>query len=252
MALLPTLAALTLLSALALLPLLAVAVRLLALPPALLTLTIGAVAQLLLFAGHLVELVHRLAHALLALSLLALAALGLQVLHHLVELAQQFLRLGMTALARQLLDLLQHLLEIAAAHHALVRIVSVLREAVLALRPLGELAHVAVHGAAQILGQLLDLVAVGVALQSLLQTLLRGAERAFGVGKPAILDLQRHGPEPFRHLDELRIGLRRAQPLRAEPQAHVGAMLAGVEALGIGEQRIERDLHALPAVRIEH
>ncbi len=126
LALLPPLAALTLLA------LLTVAVGLLALPPPLLPLAVGAVAQLLLVARHLVELVHRLAHAAFALALLTLAALGLQVLHHLVELAQQLLRLGVASLAGQPLDLLQHLLEIVAAHHPLVGIVAVLGQPVLA------------------------------------------------------------------------------------------------------------------------
>ena len=78
----------------------------------------------------------------------------------------------------------------------------------LALHALGELAQELVHRLAQLVGEALDLLVGGAALQRLAQALLGGAQLALGLGQVAVLDLQRHRPEPVGDLEEVGVVLR--------------------------------------------
>jgi hypothetical protein len=211
----------------------------------------GLVAQLLLLAGHVVHILHGAVH--LARHRVGHAAVrsgGLQVLQDVAQLVEEPLGLGHVAALHHLLDLVQHPIQIVLADRAvraaLVRIV--LRVLLVALHALGELAQELVHRGAQFLGQALRLLLVGAALQRFAQPLLRGAQLALGLGQIAVLDLNRHGPEPFGNLGEIGVRSCAAQPLGGDAQPHEDAPLRR-EALGRDQQRIEPDLHPLAVVR---
>src|SRR5207253_4714201 len=101
--------------------------------------------------------------------------------------------------------------------------VLVLALLLLALHALGELAQKLVHGLPELVGQALDLLVGGAAVEGLAQAVLSGAELALGIGEVAVLDLQRHGPEPLRDLEEVGVGLRGPQPLGADLEAEEDA-----------------------------
>ena len=121
----------------------------------------------------------------------------------------------------------------------------------LALHALGELAQELVHRLPELVGQALDLLVGGAALERLAQPLLGGAQLALGVGEVAVLDLERHRPEPFGDLEEVGVALCRAQALGGDAQAHEHAPLRR-EALRLDEERVERRLDAPAVVGIEH
>ena len=73
---------------------------------------------------------------------------------------------------------------------------------------LGEFIQELIQGGAQILGELANLLVRRIALQGIAQLLFRRAQIAFGVGKRAVLDLERHVPEIIRDIDEIGIALR--------------------------------------------
>jgi hypothetical protein len=221
---------------------------------ALLTVAEGLVAQLLLLARHGVEILHgalhlarhRVRHAVVALR-------GLEVLHDVAQLLEQALRLGHVAAAHGLFHLLHHAVEIVLGDRPLrlLGVLVVVALLLLALHPLGELAQELVHGLAQLVHEALDLVRAGVAVHGLAQAVLRGAQLPLGITEVAVLDLDRHGPEPVRDLHELGIALRPAQPLGCGPQAHEHAPFLR-EGVGRDQERVEGDLHPAPVVGVEH
>ena len=77
----------------------------------------------------------------------------------------------------------------------------------LALHALGELAQELVHRLAQLVGQALDLLVRGAAVHRLAQAVLRGAQLPLGIGEVAVLDLQRHRPQPVGDLGQILVGL---------------------------------------------
>ena len=121
----------------------------------------------------------------------------------------------------------------------------------LLLHALGEFAQELVHRLAQLVGEALDLLVRGAAVHGFAQAVLRGAQFPLRIGQIAVLDLQRHRPQPVGDLHEILVGLGPPQALRAEAQAHEHAPLRR-ELVRRDEQRIERDLDALAVVRIEH
>ena len=182
------LALLTLLLA-ALLPLLAALV---------LALAERAVAQLLLLADHVAELVERRLHVVVVVALLAARPRHLQVLQHLLQLLEHLLGGVLGAGARQPLHAVEHALQILRAQvaHA-VRIERPRHLRVLA-HLLGQRLHELVERRAQLIHQLLDLFVGGAALQRLAQRVLRRAQCLLGLGDVAVLDVDRHRPQP-RH-----------------------------------------------------
>ena len=90
-----------------------------------------------------------------------------------------------------------------------------------------EVAHVALGGVAQFLGQVADLLVARAALQRLAQPLLGGAQIALGLRGVAVFDLNRHRPQQIGDLDEIGIAARRREPrLRgAQAEIHAGGRL---------------------------
>ena len=124
---------------------------------------------------------------------------------------EQALRLGHVAAPHRLLHLLEHAVEVVLGDDAVrARAGSaVLACWLLALHALGELAQELVHapGAARRVRRLISSFGAPRSMR-LAQALLRGAQLALGVGQVAVLDLQRHRPEPVGDLEEICVGLR--------------------------------------------
>ena len=176
---------------------------------ALLSLLEGLVAQILLVAHRLVELVQPLRHRpRLRVGLLALG--GLQILQRVLQLFQRLLgRLAVAGL-RRLLHLVDERLQVLLADRlrALAGGWLVPSLLVLLLLLLGELLQELVHRGTQCLRQLLDLLVGGVAVDRVAQLLLGVAQRTLGVREIAVLDLLGHRPQEVGDLDELRVALR--------------------------------------------
>ena len=104
---------------------------------------------------------------------------------------------------------------------------------------LGELAHEVIHRRAQILGQLLDLLVAGAALQRLLQRVLRGAQRLVDIGDVAVLDGDCERPQARHHLAQRVVG---AGGLELPGDAVEAEILAGLrrEQFRRDHQRVER------------
>ena len=139
---------------------------------------------------------------------------GLQVLEDVAQLLEQALGLGHVAAAHGVFHLLQHAVEIVLRDHPVRRaLVLVLRLLLVLLHALGEFAQELVHGLAQLVREAPDLVIRRAAVHGLLQALLGGAQFALRVGEAAVLDLQRHGPEPVGHIEQVLVGPGDAQAL---------------------------------------
>ena len=174
-----------------------------AVAPRILALLEGLVAQLLLLADHVAELVERLLH----LAVAALPGLRhLQVFQHLLQLLQQLLRGILVAGARQPLQPVEHALEILLAHHPRIRIERARQLLRIVAELLGELAQEIVQRRAQIVGELLDLLVAGAAFQRLLQRFLRRAQRLVDIGDVAILDGDGERPEAGDDVAQRHIG----------------------------------------------
>jgi hypothetical protein len=76
---------------------------------------------------------------------------------------------------------------------------------------LGELAQEIVQRGAQIVGELLDLLVAGAALQRLLQRLLRRAQRLVDVGDVAVLDGDGERPQAGDDLAQRIVAARRLE-----------------------------------------
>ncbi len=189
---------LALLALLTLLSALAFAALILALPE-------GAVAQLLLLADHVAELVQRLHHVVAVFAILLARPRHLQVFQHLLQFLQQPLGGFLGARARKLLEPVDHVLQILRAQIARIRIH---RPRHLRILPhlLGQRLQEFVERRAQFLGQLLDFVFARTALQRLTQSFLRRAQRRFGVGNVAVLEPDRHVPQPHHDIAQRVVG----------------------------------------------
>ncbi len=126
-----------------------------------------------------------------------------------------------------------------------------MRCALLLLLLLGEFVQELVHRGAQILGQFADLLIRRIALQSLAQLLLGRAQIAFGFGKIAILDLQRHAPEKVRNGEEIGVAVRVLQHMRGEIEAEIDGD-ARRKGLRRDHQGFERRLDLVLLVGIEN
>ena len=219
----------------------------LAVAPRILAFLVGLVAQLLLLADHVAELVQRLLHVAVA----GLAGLRhLQVFQHLLQLLEQLLGRILVAGARQALHAVDHVLEILLAQHLgigierprqLLRIVALL---------FGELAHEIVQRRAQVFGELLDLLVAGAALQRLLERLLGGPQRLVDVGDIAVLDGDGERPQRGDDLAQSGIGAGGLQLPRHAVETEILAGL-GREQMRRDHQRIERGIDLPDLIGVE-
>src|SRR5262245_23868343 len=238
------LALLTLLTLLAALPALAVA-------PLVLTLLEGAVAQLLLLADHVAELVERRHHVVVAVAVHLLAGTGhLQVLQHLLELLQHPARGVLGAGAGHLLEPVDHVAQILRAQGARIGIERPGELLRILAHLLGQRLQELVERGAQLVGEPLDLLVVGAALQRLAQRFLCRAQRLLGIGHAAVLEMHRHVPHARDHVAQLvvALGARQLPEDRAQTEIDVGLHL---EAIGRQGERIERGEHARLGVGVE-
>src|SRR6185437_3658486 len=90
----------------------------LAVAPHILALFEGLVAQLLLFADHIAQLIQRRHHIVVAIVTLRAGPRHLQILEHRLQFFQQLARGLLVAGARQIFQPIEHALEILLAEHA--------------------------------------------------------------------------------------------------------------------------------------
>ena len=214
--------------------------------PRILALLEGLVAQLLLLADHVAEFVQRLLHVAVA----GLAGLRhLQVFQHLLQLLEQLLGGVLVAGARQPLHALDHVVEILLAHHLGVGIERPRQGLLIVALLFGKLAQEIIQRRAQILGELLDLLVAGAALQRLLERVLRRAQCLVDVGDVAVLDGDGERPQAGHDLAHRVIGAGGFELPRDAVEAEILAGL-GREQFGRDHQRIERgkDLRVLVGV----
>ena len=207
----------------------------------------GAVAQILLLADHVAELVE-LGHHVIVVAVVAVRRRHLQIFHHLLELGQELLGGVARAAARHVLQPVEHVFQIALAQHLGIAIERV-RFAVVA-QLLRQRLHEAVHGGAQLIHELLDFLVAGVALERIAQRLLGIAQRGLRVGHVAVLDVDGHRPQPADHVAQIVVGLGVHQQLgdRAQPEIDAGL---GVEFVRRQSERIERGEHPLARIGVE-
>ncbi len=180
--------------ALALLTLLAGLVPLATLAFALLLqITERVVGQILLITQGFGQILHRL----LARGLRAVAAFTLghaQVFHKLVQLVHQLLRFGHPAFLHQLFDPVHQGLQFIHAHRlALLAVVGHIR-AIARLGLFGQHPQIIIRRLAQFLHQFGDFFVRGTVAHRLGQPFLRAAQAFAGIGKAAILKLDRKIP----------------------------------------------------------
>ena len=84
--------------------------------------------------------------------------------------------------------------------------------------------HIAVHGGAQLIHELLDFLFGGAAFERLAQRLLGVAQACLGVGDVAVLDADRHLPQPRGDVAQIVVGLGANQRPedRAQPEINAG------------------------------
>src|SRR6185312_1729723 len=117
---------------------------------------VSAIAQLLLLADHVAELVERLIHLVVALIGLCAGARHLQVFEHGLELVEQLLRGFAVAGAREVLQPIEHAVQIALRQRARIAIERPRQLLRVLAHLVRQCLHEFVHGGAQILHQLLD------------------------------------------------------------------------------------------------
>ena len=210
-----------------------------ALPVLLLAAPVGAVAQVLLLADHVAQLIERRRHL-----IVVAAAVGrghLQIFHHLLELGQKLLGGVARAAARHVLQPVEHVLQIALGHDARIGIERTRRLTVIALL-LRQRLHVAVHRLAQLVHQLLDFLIAGAVRQRLAQRLLGVAQRGLRIGHVAVLDVDRHRPQPLGDVAQciVIVGMHERPVDRAQSQIGAGV---GREFVRRERQRVERREH---------
>ena len=143
--------------------------------------------------AEIVELLHHLAEVVAV----HVRRRHLQVFHHLLELLQKLARGVLGAAARDALQAVEHVLEVLLAQHARIAVERT-RELLIVLELLLHRLHEAVHGGAQLVHQLLELLVAGAAVERVAQRFLRGAQGRLRFGNIAVLEADRHRPQPRR------------------------------------------------------
>ena len=206
-------------------------------PALVLTLLEGAVAQVLLLVDHVAEIVELL-HHLAEVVAVHVRRRHLQVFHHLLELLQQLARGVLGAAARHALQAVEHVLEILLAQHARIAVERT-GELLIVLELLLHRLHEAVHGGAQLVHQLLELLVAGAAVERVAQRFLRGAQGRLRFGNIAVLQADRHRPQPRRYLAQgvVALGAHQRPEDRAQPEIDAGL---GPEFVRPEGERIDR------------
>ena len=191
------------------------------LPALILALAEGAVAQLLLLADHVAELVE-LRHHVVAVVAVHVRRRHLQVLHHLLELLQKLPGRILGAVARQVLQPVEHVLQVLLAQHARIAVE----------RP-GEL--LIVLNCSRIACMKRSIAARSWSMSCLISWSLaprssawRSASSALRnaglrVGNVAVLDADRHRPQPRHHVAQIVVGLGAHQRPEDRAQSEIDA-----------------------------
>ena len=209
------------------------------------------VAQLLLLADHVAELVERGHHVVVAVAVHLLAGpRHLQVLQHLLELLQHLARRILGAGARHLLELVDHAPQILRAQLAGIGIERPRELLRVLAHLLGQGLQELVERRAQLVGELLDLLVARAALQRLAQRFLRRAQGLLGIGDAAVLEMHRHVPHARNDVAQLVVALGARQLPEDGAQTEIDVALH-VETLGRQGERIERGEHVGLSVAIE-
>ena len=206
------------------------------------------VAQFLLLLDHVAELVE-LRHHIVHVVAVLIGRRHLQILHHLLELLQHLPRGVLGAVAGEVLQPVEHALEVALAQRSRVaveRTGELLAVAQLLLHRLQE----AVHRRAQLIHQLLDLFIAGAAFERLAQSFLGVAQIGLRIGNVAVLDGDRHLPQPRRHVAQIVVGLGANERPEDRTQSEIDAGV-GREFFRRHGQRIERGGDERPSAGVE-
>ncbi len=207
----------------------------------------SAVAQLLLLADHVAELVERRHHVLVALVHIRHA--HLQIFHHLLQLLQKLARGVLGAVAREIFQSVEHALEIARAERAGIGAERA-GELAAVFQLLRHRLHETVHGGAQLVHQRLDLLVGGAAVERLLQRVFGGAQGFLRIGNVAVLEAHRHLPKPLHDVPQIVVALGSVQRPVDRTQAEIDAGFRRESFWRHGE-RIERGEDDRAALRIE-
>ena len=189
-----------------------------------------------------------LAH-LLALLIL-LTALGERAAHlveHLLQLAHHLLGGVFRTLAHQFLDLVEHLLQILHVGDLLIGIH--LHQLAAILQLLHQRGHELVHHLAQFVHQPVDFFRRGVAIERLLQRLLRRQQIAVGVGRHAFLELDGGIPQDALHLGDRAIAAILLQARARDAQRQIHRRIV-VEALGLLSHTFEFECGQAPVAHL--
>ncbi len=206
----------------ALLALLTLLPALAALPVAahVLTLLEGAIAQLLLLADHVLQFVERLHHVVVAVAVHLLAGTRhLQVLEHRLQLLQHALGGILGAGARHLLQPVDHAAQILRPQLPGIGIQRPRQLLRVLAHLLGERLQELVERGAQLVGQLLDLFIGRAAVERLPQCFLGGAQRLLGIGHVAVFEVDRHVPHAGDDVAQLIVATWRAPVARRSTAA---------------------------------
>src|SRR5262245_31111459 len=242
-ALLALLALLTLLALLAALSALAVA-------PLVLALLERAIAQLLLLADHVAELVERRHHVIVAVIHLLPGTGHLQVFQHLLQVLQHPARGIPGAGARHLLEPIDHVAQILRTDLARIGIERARELLRILAHLLRQRLHELVERGTQLVGEPLDLLITGAALQRLAQRFFRRAQSLLSIGDAAILQMHGHVPHARDDVTQLIVALGARQLPEDRAQAEIDVALH-VELFGRQGERIERGEHARLRIGVE-
>ena len=175
----------------------------------------------------------------------------LQVLQHRLHLLEQPARGLPVAGAREVFQPVEHAVEIALGEHAGIAVERPRKLLRILLHLLRQRLQELVHGGAQIIHQLLELLVAGAALERLAQRLLRLAQRLLGLADIAVLDAARPCPTaapPPRATDRRCCACCEVVIDRAQAEIDAGV---GRELFGRDGERVERGQHQRLLVGVE-
>src|SRR2546426_1039596 len=241
-----------LIALLALLPLLALLTALPALAIASLVLALleRAIAQLLLLADHVAELVERRHHVIVAVIHLLPGTSHLQVFQHLLKILQHLTRGIPGAGARHLFEPVNHVAQILRADLARIGIERARELLRILAHLLRQRLHELVERGTQLVGEPLDLLIAGAAFERLTQRFFRRAQSLLGIGDAAILQMHGHVPHARDDVAQLIVALGARQLPEDRAQAEIDVALH-IELFGRQGERIERSEHARLRVAVE-
>ena len=182
--------------------------------------------------------------------LIAVRPRHLQVVEHRLELIEHLLGGILRAGARQPLHAVEHAAQILRAKLAHRIGIERPRHLRVLAHLLGQRLHELVERRPQFVHQLLDLFIGGAALQRLAQRVLRRPQRLLGLRDIAVLEEDRHRPQPRHHVAQpvVAFGARKLPVDRTQPQIDVGFR---DEPLRRDGERIECAHHLIFGIGIE-